>query len=403
MELYTLDEQLRRVQVIEGYESLIWTERYAAWGDFELKIRSSREARNLLPEGTRLAFSRSHRVMTVETIEDSVDDEGAETLTISGRSLEALLDDRVAFNSLSPLEQQVPDPENPGNFKTVVIQWTLEGKPADLVRKLFNDICVTKILSPGDGFPHHRAGTIFPTGSIPEPPDTITVTLDPDTLYNSIRKICETYNLGFRVVRGYETGFLYFEVYTGDDRTSAQETRPAVLFSPELDNLTNTTTLTSEAQYKNVAYVFGKTGAAMVYAPGADPNAAGFERRVLFVKADNIDLEPGSGLSSALGQRGLEELAKHRHIFNFDGEIAQTDSYTYGVDYNLGDLVEQRNIDGFSNQMRVTEQIFVSDSEGDRSYPTLSVNFVSNPGSWMSWDANQVWSQVDLDIYWANA
>jgi hypothetical protein len=47
--------------------------------------------------------------------------------------------------------------------------------------------------------------------------------------------------------------------------------------------------------------------------------------------------------------------------------------------------------------MRVTEQIFVSDSQGERSYPTLTVNTFITTGSWLSWMNNKVWLDLDGD------
>jgi hypothetical protein len=90
-------------------------------------------------------------------------------------------------------------------------------------------------------------------------------------------------------------------------------------------------------------------------------------------------------------QRGIDELAKNRKIHAFDGEISQTSQYVYGVDYNLGDLVETRNIDGVSNSMQVTEHIFVSDKQGVRSYPTLAVTQFVTPGSWVALPADKKW------------
>src|SRR5690606_17136547 len=95
---------------------------------------------------------------------------------------------------------------------------------------------------------------------------------------------------------------------------------------------------------------------------------------------------------------GKEALAEHRVIIAFDGEIPQFGSYIYGVDYSLGDLVEQRNSDGLATNMRVTEQIFISDQQGFRSYPTLTINLLITPGSWYAWTAGQVWD--DAEGYW---
>lgn len=391
MELFTLNDSFRPEAVIEGYKSCIWAERYSAWGDIEIVFPSDRQVRNLLPEGTQLGLDKSYRTMTVEDLEDSVNDDGEKIITVTGRSIESKLDDRaaIAVATLGGTE--------------AMAKWDITGLPAAIARKIFQDICVTGIISLDDTFPFYTAGTLLPAGTIPEPADSVTISLDPDTVYNSIKKVCDIYNLGFRMVRNPSASELYFEVYTGDVRTSAQSTFPAMIFSPELDNLSNTKQLTSISQLKNVAYVIGQNGHTTVIGTGVDPEVTGFERRVLLVMASDIDLPAGSPeLEAALQQKGLEELSKYRKIFTFDGEIASND-LEYMVDYDLGDIVEQRNADGFSTEMRVTEQIFVSDEEGERSYPTLSVNQVINPGSWLSWTANQKWAEVPLETYWANA
>jgi hypothetical protein len=177
---------------------------------------------------------------------------------------------------------------------------------------------------------------------------------------------------------------------------------PAVIFSPNLDNLQNTTELTSIATYKNVAYVFSPVGHEIVYLPDVDPTTTGFERRVLLVTADDITDEDPFAASAKMVQRGIQELARNRQFSAFDGEINQTSQYQYGRDYNLGDLVEYQNTSGAINIMQVTEQIFVSDREGDRSYPTLSMNTFITPGSWLSWDDEEVWAEVDSDLHWAD-
>jgi hypothetical protein len=135
----------------------------------------------------------------------------------------------------------------------------------------------------------------------------------------------------------------------------------------------------------------------MVYPTGVDPTVAGFERRILVVDASDITSTSVSDVPSALIQRGKEQLAAARTFQGFDGEISHNSQYVYGVDYNLGDVVEMRNTDGIVNDMRVTEQIFVSDKEGDRSYPTLVTNIIINTGSWLSWLNNKQWIDLDAD------
>jgi hypothetical protein len=158
-----------------------------------------------------------------------------------------------------------------------------------------------------------------------------------------------------------------------------------------MGNLHNTSELRSTTPYKNAAYVITPVGTRIVYPPDVDPGVAGFERRVLIVKADDItDTDPVVAQALML-KRGNDELAKTRKVHAFDGEISQTSLYVYGVDYNLGDLVETRNTDGVSNSMQVTEHIFVSDKEGVRSYPTLAVTQFVTPGSWVALPSDKKW------------
>lgn len=379
MEVYILDNLRRPIDVVDRFESFIWTERYAAMGDFELALMSNSSNRRRFAVGTRISTTESLRLMEVETLEDK-DTDGEKILTIRGRSLEKILDDRIARPSTADL--------------TVSPKWVLTGLPAVIARKLFHDICVLGVLDPGDIIPGVIEASIFPEDTIPEPTDTITVEMEPDTLYKNMVDLCNIYDLGFRLVQDPNTWQLYWDVYSGSDRTTAQSDLPPVIFSPDLDNLKNPTELTSNALVKNVAFVLSSVGHEWVYPSDVNPSISGFERRVLLVKADDIQDEDPLVASARMIQKGREELAKCRSFAGFDGEITQNSQYKYGRDYNLGDLVEQRNTDGVTNYMRVVEQIIVQDREGERSYPTLSINKFIMPGSWASWDFNQEW--VDL-------
>lgn len=391
MEVYILDSLLRREKVVDRFESLIWTERFSAFGDFELVLHSTIESRSDFTAGKWMALNESYRGMMVETVENSTDDDGRSLLGVKGRSIEAILMDRVARRAMANL--------------TAEPKWVITGTPGDIVRKIFNDICVLGVLNPNDVIPFITNVPLLPDDTIPEPTDIITVEFEPTDVYSAIKNLCDLYDLGFRLLRNFDNSQLVFDVYAGSDRTTLQSTLPPVIFSPGLDNLKNTRELTSTEQNKNVAYVFSPVGFEVVLPQDVDPDIDGFDRRVLMVKADDIT-DPDPAVASALMiQRGNEELSKHRSFSAFDGELSQHSQYKYGIHYQLGDLVEMRNTDGVANNMRVTEQIFVSDSEGDRSYPTLSINKFVTPGSWLSWEYNQTWFDFDNDttLYWENA
>jgi hypothetical protein len=385
MELYTLDSLLRRQEVIDKFESLIWTERYSAFGDFAVSVESTNSTRALLTARTRLALDKSFRVMTCETVTDS-----GGLLKVEGRSLEAILLDRIVKETLSNT--------------TVEPKWVLTGTPGAIVRKLFDDICVLGTLSPYDVIPFITTGTVFPADTIEEPTNVITVEIPLKTLYDAIKELCDIYDLGFRLCRWYDTSHLYFDVYTGRDHTTQQTLLPAVVISPELDNMRDTTELTQVGEEKNVAYVFSKAGFEIVYANLTSPDTEGFERRVLVVEATDIEEDtPPIEASAAMVQKGQEELLRHRSLYAFDGEIDPSFSSVYGTDYDLGDLITMQGSNGVVNSMKVTEQIFVSDGEGERAYPTLSTRSFITPGSWLGWQYNQVWSDLGSTDYWSTA
>lgn len=385
-EYFTMDENLRRNEMIEGFKSFIWTERYNTAGDFQIVTASTLAAKALFSTGTYLGMNMSKYIMVVDTVEDKEDDTGVRLLTVTGKSLENLFSDRVAMGVISDTTT------NPN--------WVITGAPDQVMMYAFQQICVETILDVHDTIPFYHMGALLPPGNLPLPADSITVTTAPTDLYTYLTQIASTYGLGFRLIRDGDTSSVYFEVYVGNDLTSDQTVLDPVIFDPNLDNLQGIDYLTSTAAVKTVAYVYATNGSAVVYNVNADPNAYGDGRRVLLVNSTN-DSTAGDDLQTALEQEGLIALSQYNQVYSFDGELPATLPYTYGTDYNLGDMIEERDESGNANQMIVTEQIFSSDNTGDRAYPTLTLLETITPGTWGSWDANQAWSDVDSSQVWA--
>lgn len=384
MEIYTLDSLLRRDEIIDTFESLIWTERFNKAGDFEMSVRSTTDMRRVFKPGLLLACNKSYRVMVVESVENHTDSDGKNMLKITGPSLENIMEDRVARAAWAST--------------TTTPAWTLTGTPAAIMRQIFHDICVTGVLNVADRVPFINEGNVlYPVSTISESATTITVNLDPVSVLQAESDLGTLYDLGYRLYRNNDQSQLYFDVYAGSDRTTGQTTLPAVVFSPELDNLQNTTEYTSISGAKNIAYVISPVGYVVVAATSVDPAIAGLDRHVLLINATDITDTVPATATARMTQRGNEELSKARVLAAYDGEINQNSQFVYGVDYNLGDLVEIRNQDGAANKMRVTEQIFAQDAEGEKSYPTLALNTFITAGSWLSWDGTKKWIDYDLD------
>jgi hypothetical protein len=387
-ELYILNDAFQRIEIVEKFESLIWTERYSEVGDFTLLIDPRIAEQPLAQPGTLLALNGSDRVMELRTVESTTDEEGKRLLKATGSSIESWLHDRPNQSAFAS--------------GAAPIEVSKTGTPGDIIRAFFFEICKTNTNIVPDNIQYLEAITISNfTGAIAEPTTSITYRKPMDTLFNTIKELADPWDLGFRLIRVADDSKLYFEVYTGFDRTSGQTARPSVIFSTDLDNLDNTAEVNSNAILKTVAYVYHKNGSRIVYGDGYDVNTTGSARRALIVDANDLDQTlSGAALNTALDLRGKLELASQRYIMGFDGEIAQSNKYIYNTHYRLGDLVEQASDTGYKRVLRVTEQIFVSDKEGDRSYPTLTFNTLITPGTWYAIPGTQEWYDYNSTTYW---
>lgn len=240
-------------------------------------------------------------------------------------------------------------------------------------------------------------GTLdFPTGST-------LYEVDVDQTIKLLEDFCQSYGLGFSLTIKQLTSAtrtFYFGIYKGTDRTTNQTAVKPVVFSKDFENLTNTSEIKSIAQYKNVCVVSSAQGSVVVYADGINEGQMlGKELRVLSLKI--TDLNGVVDVPAYLRACGVNALAQQQLVYALDGEISQYSQYVYGTDYFLGDIVEMRGSNGVSNTMMIAEQTFVQDDNGFRSYPTLLINQIVTPGSWMSALGNIYWSAATG--YWADS
>lgn len=382
MELYILNENLERESVVDRFESLVWAERYSKPGDFELTLQSTSAFRNLFPLDTKVIVNNSHRVMMVETVEDTVSDEGETLLKIKGSSIETVLKGKTTYNPLLA-------PNNPQ-------QWKLGDKPQNVINEL-----MTKC-SGLFSMPFYQSGNFYPADTIPMPDTDTLVNVPVTSLYEVIEEITEKYRLGIRLVRNPANSKIYFNVYTGIDRSSSQTLNSAVIFSPDLDNILNSSYLQSNKDTAKFAYVTNPvTGAQLVYNDDIDwdtEHNRWFTWRGVVVDTSSSDLNPSDpNYWTILSVLGKEEIAKHTRIDILDGDVP-FNAYRYGIDYNLGDYVDMRSDDGITNRMRITEQILTDGPEGEKSYPSFELVQFITPGSWGDWAAQVEW--IDAEGEW---
>lgn len=396
MEILILDNLLRPIDVVDVFESMIWTERFSRVGDFELVTLSDSANQKRFVVDTLLMITESRRIMRVKTVVETIDDEKGSIITITGFEITKILDSRVALHKKAG-----------GDIAPV--WYTFAKTPGATMRFIFSQICVVGSVSPDDIIPFVDYGpNMYPADTIPEPTYPIEWAQKPASVYAALQELSDIYDLGFRLYKDLNLSKLYFNVYAGSDRTTAQTVLPPVVFSPDLENMGSTTDLSDTTNYYNmiqVVYIYKdesdveQTLTMLITEDTINP-PEGFDRRVKPLIVTSIP-EEVTDIPAFLLQLGSDELMKSRPIGAFDGEIVP-ESYVYEQDFYLGDLVEQRGRNGSVSYMRVEEYIFVQDVEGQRSYPTLTTKKFINPGTWASWKYDIEWSAVGSEEYWGN-
>lgn len=365
MDLYTLDSNFYRKEVIDTFQSLIWTERYNAAGDVTLVVPDVYSITSLLVEGTYLGIPESNDVMLIDTVNS---DSGLCTLT--GQSLTAFLTQRMLRNTWS----------------TAATTWNLLGSAGSIAGQIVTAMCISGgtmdgttvvLLGTNEVISHLSLGTTA-TGT------SISVAVPYGNVYDGIKAVCDLDAIGFRM---YPTNFtgggaydLKFSTYRGLDRTTDQSTNGVVIFESATDSFANVKGLRSLAGYKNVAYAWANGLTAqnqmgIAYASGGSASR-NFARRTLMVDASDVNVADYATtplLVAVLNQRAANALANNNYVRMFDGQIVPQNPFIYGADYNLGDIIELRDTTNVSQQARITEYIRAQDSTGEQAYPTLSV------------------------------
>lgn len=352
MIIYVLDKSYVRLDVLDIFESMIWTDKYYDVGEFELTVAPTPYNIGLLQEGRYLQIDKSERLMIIETLEIKTQSDGGNKFIVKGRSLASVLDRRIV------LRQVFLD----GSFQTGI-------------QTLLNQNVINSIY-PERNFPNF----IFSTSTDP----TITaLTLKAqyysENLLEVIQKLCEQAFVGFKLIIN-SSNQMVFSLYAGVDRSYSQITNPYVVFSPTFDNLLQSDYVQSQRYKKTYVLVGG--------APPPDwdhrnqvwtSTATGLDRLEMYLDAtdtpqyleDTSTPVPLADFLDQLAQKGYEALSQAVEFTMFDGTIDLTGSYVYGTDFNLGDIVQMEDMFGNTSRVQIVEMTFSENLSGTAMYPRL--------------------------------
>lgn len=353
MDLMILNKEFQNTFNLDVYKSLLWIDRYSECGEFELYTLASSDMLKMIPIDSYIVREDNESVMIVEEIKVSTDTEFGHTLTITGRSLESILDRRIVWE-----------------------QTTLEGSLEDELERLLNE----NIISPK--IPERRINNfIFEKSEDNDIKElTISKQYTGDYIYDIVVDICKELEIGFRIRLDSDNNYV-FKLYKGSNRTYDQTKNPAVVFSSEFDNIVTTDYREASTNTRNVALVAGQgEGSDRKTIIIGNTSLSGISRRELFVDArdisetdDNGNQLPDSSYNDLLMDRGKEKLTEYKNIKEFNGEVDTTLEFSYQRDFFMGDIVQLQSDFGSLSTARITEFIMSDDDNGISSYPTLSI------------------------------
>lgn len=343
LELYILNRDFQAIHLLDTFESLLWTERYYECGDFEITSPASVQLLRTFEKENYLWSKDSNMVMIIEDIEISSDTEEGTLFMVKGRSLESILDRRIIWN------------------KT-----TLTGNLQNAIHKILNE----NVISPSDS-ERRISNFIFEASDDPLVTEkTVELECDGETIYEVIQTLCQTNELGFRVLLNNDNQFV-FQLYAGADRSYDQDTNPYVLFSPKFENIINSNYLESNKTLKTVALVVDDSGDIRTELIVECDTGAGREldRREIQV-AVSISSEEGN-VTAKMEEAGREELKENKATKTFEGEVESTQLFVYGEDFFMGDIVQIVNEYEVEAKTRVVEIVRSQTLEGMTIYPTF--------------------------------
>lgn len=319
--VYLLDNNFNKLAYIDVYESLIWAKRYNSVGALDLQIMPTQ----IFKKGYYLQRTDDDSLMKIEALEFRNNE-----LIVGAKDCQCLLYQRIIW-------------------KTIVFSGTVE----DFIRQIIND----NIINPTNK--KRKIDNFYMTDKKGFT-DTIEAQTDYENVGEKIEELCKTYDYGFRVI--FKDGSFYFDLYQGSENVC--------VFSPEYENLGDTSFKTNNEEYRNVCLVGGEGDGIARRTESVnlgDEEPSGQERFEMFLDESSLSIEQETEVEELIYRKqlqseGLQEL-KNITTDEFEGDVVLA-TYTYKKDYNLGDTVYVKDKYGNAGTQRIREVTETWDVDG---------------------------------------
>lgn len=305
MELLLLDNDFNELGRIDDFESLQWISKYYDVGNYKLILSDS--FFSLFIQAVYLYRPDCGRLALVEDVAYQLNERGERSLQISGRMIEALLDDRVI--------------ETESNFS---------GTPAEIAQQIVQKYCI-------DPTNASRKIDHLQMGTIPVLTETTSCQYKGKYVGETCFALLQEAELSQRIRFDYLNNRLIYDIWSGMDRTQDQTENEWAVFSDNMETITEFDYEIDITDHCNFAYVVGDEVVVEI------DQTKGKRRRELYVRGtssrkndDGTDMTEEQYLEK-LRQEGLEKLSGRTIAEKFSG-TANSNHLRYRVDYDLGDL-----------------------------------------------------------------
>jgi hypothetical protein len=357
MELFKLSSTFYPSSSLRNFDTLIWTERYAEAGEFKLEFRNanSKELEALLPLGSLISHTGTKEVMIVENYEMSHEKDKSMLITVSGRSFETFLENRVTYNSLFPIYLSTTSGSTDkrdgvyvgitvGDYVMSILEYAFQ---TGTNKEVSNTLRVNELrldTSPED----------YPSGR--------------GDVYSEALKALALLDAGLKNVRpnGSQTT-LDLVLSDGLDK------RNTVIFSAQNEDLENAKYFKTIKSYKNYIWLaLPRQVNAEIRSSKLSVDKTGLERRSMYSEdSEALDGARSVGVGTAVYKLAQRLLAESLQLSMVQATISKTAKPKFKVDYDVGDIVTVQGEFETSQVMRVTEHILTVDNNGINGYPTL--------------------------------
>jgi len=390
MDIVKFDNQqnpllMQRGQVINGFKTKTWIERYSAPDEFKLTAPLSVNMHETLPIGAMITHINSDSVMIVENHELVDDKTKPPEIVISGRGLDSITQWRVIpavhhWNSW-------PDPA-PNEFLTSdpYGAWTVANQKCPFIARFFMDDQVnsgpkTDLNDAYIGYPTNYFLPWTPAGqTYPMLETYVHTSSDWKDALSNFYKFLELDNFGMRLERPTRGNYAAYSPVTTHRYTvmlihPGEDKSKSVVFSHDYGDIDSANYLWSDKSYVNTVFIRTSHKNYML----KDSTVTGLARRMIYIDFPEVDSQydpqvsyPDATVMAGCRAKAIEVLNENRQTKKAAIEIARNLSrYTFRKDFKVGDLV---TVDyGYlpAEVRRVSEYIEIEDERGEIGYPVL--------------------------------